>query len=135
MKNLLAFFLLSLAVFSCGESYDTEAKVEAVFAVHDEVMPKMGEMMKLKKQLLDRASELNDSTAIEQLRVLAQDLDKAQNGMMVWMREWSKTAKPHMEEQTSIDEREAFFTSEMEKVEKVKMDINRSLLAAQEALK
>lgn len=135
MKKLISFLFLTLVLVSCGGGYDTDGKVKAVFAVHDEVMPKMGEMMKLKKQLLDKTADLTDSTEIIQLRALAKDLDEAQSGMMVWMREWSKTAQPHIEEKTSEEDRDAFFTAEMEKVEKVKTDINASIAAAEEVLK
>ena len=135
MKSLLTSFFIILLISSCGESYDTQAEMDKVMAIHDEVMPKMGEMMKLKKQLLDKTAVLNDSVEIEQYRELAQHLDEAQNSMMVWMRQWSKSANPHIEEKTDIESRKAFFASQMEKATQVKNDINSSINKAESALR
>ena len=134
MKKIFAILLLVLAVSSCG-GFDTEAKVDEVLDVHDEVMPKMGEVMNLKRKILDQAQSQTDSIAMNELRAIAKDLDEANNGMMVWMREWSKNAKPHINEQSEIELRKAFFEEEMEKVTKVKEDINGAIAAAKAALK
>ena len=134
MKKIFAILLLVLAVASCG-GFDTEAKVDEVLDVHDEVMPKMGEVMNLKRKILDQAQSQTDSIAMNELRAIAKDLDEANNGMMVWMREWSKNAKPHINEQSEIELRKAFFEEEMEKVTKVKEDINGAIAAAKAALK
>ncbi len=134
MKNLLSSLLIVLLVSSCGEGYDTQAEMDKVMAIHDEVMPKMGQVMKLKKQILQKADESSDSTEVNELRDLASDLDKANDGMMVWMRQWSKSANPHIEEKTDVESRKAFFASQMEKVTQVKTDINSSISKAEEAL-
>ena len=135
MKKIAAFLIIALVVSSCGNGFDTQAKVDEVLNVHDEVMPKMGELMNLKRQILAKAEGETDSIMVKDLRMLAQDLDEAQQGMMVWMREWSKSSAPHVKEESEIEERKAFFTAEIEKVTQVKEAINGSIAEAKEALK
>jgi len=105
-----------------------------VLDVHDEVMPKMGEVMNLKRKVLAKAQEETDTVAVRALRQLAKDLDDANSGMMVWMREWSKNAKPHINEESDLEMRKEFFVQEMERVTKVKEDINGAIAAAKSVL-
>lgn len=139
MKKLLAVLSLFVFALACGESYNTQEHINQVFNVHDEVMPKMGEVMALKKQVLAKAKEVGeakgDSVQAESLRGLALRLDQANEGMMQWMREWQANAQPHINEETTVEERKAFLNGEMEKVKKVREDINSSIEAAKSALK
>lgn len=62
-------------------------------AIHDEVMPKMGQLKSLEKKALQRADELAaldtvDVVQIEKLKNLASELDQAYEGMFVWMRQY-----------------------------------------------
>jgi len=134
MKKIFALFAIALIVVSCG-GFDTEAKIDEVLDIHDEVMPKMGEVMNLKRQVLAKAQEESDSTVVNELRALAKELDDASEAMMVWMREWSKNSQPHVSEESDIAERKLFFEQEIDKVTKVKEDINNSIAAAEAVLK
>lgn len=134
MKKILALFTLLFLATACG-GYNTKAKVDEVFELHDEVMPKMGEVMNLKRRVLEQAQNETDSARVNELRDLAKRLDDANTGMMVWMREWSKNADPHVNEETDIEARKAFFEQEMARVTKVKEDINNVISAAKEELK
>ena len=81
-KVLILFALIAGLVVSCkGETSksNTEVRVvdpytmESVMAVHDEVMPKMGQMAKLSsalKPLAEAAPEGPEAKAIEDLKVL-----------------------------------------------------------------
>lgn len=139
MKKLLAVLSIFVFALACGEAYNTQEHINQVFNVHDEVMPKMGEVMALKKQVLAKAKEVGeakgDSVQVESLRGLALRLDQANEGMMQWMREWQANAQPHINEETTVEERKAFLNGEMEKVKKVREDINSSIEAAKSALK
>ena len=73
MKKIIALLATGLFVVSCG-GFDTEAKVDEVLDIHDEVMPKMGEIMNLKRQIPTLAQEESDSTKINELNALAQEL-------------------------------------------------------------
>jgi len=133
MKKIFALAAL-LFLFAACSGFDTEAKKNEVLDIHDEVMPKIGQVMNLKKKVLEKAETEADSTKANDLRDLAKQLEDANTGMMVWMRQWSMNSKPHLDEETTIEERKAFFKSEMEKVSKVKEDINNSIAAAKKEL-
>ncbi|MGL1888873.1 MAG: hypothetical protein OCD76_20340 [Reichenbachiella sp.] len=92
MKNVFLIFLV-LALIACEskpkvDPLTTEfstVKTE-VIAVHDVAMAQMGNIMKMKKMLVEQL----DSTQLDSAYVLAiTDLDNAHNGMMVWMRSFS----------------------------------------------
>jgi hypothetical protein len=134
MKKIFAFGAVLLLFASCGVSFNTEAKIDEVLDIHDEVMPKIGEVMNLKKKVLEKAEIETDSIKVNELRDLAKQLDDANTGMMVWMREWSANSTPHVTEESSLEERKAFFKEEIEKVSKVRDDINNSIDAAKKEL-
>lgn len=139
MKKISVLLLIVLFTFSCSGGFDREAETDKVFAIHDEVMPKIGEVMNLRKKLLDKVTEIDstdmDREYLDELRSLAATLESARKGMMTWMNDWSKNAKPHTEGTSTEEEQKAFFTSEMERVTKVKEDINNSIENAKKALK
>lgn len=135
MRSLLVFFCVLLLLSSCGQDYDTQAEIDKIMAIHDEVMPKMSQVMKLKKQVLQMADESKDSLQVKKLHELAHILDQSNEGMMVWMRQWSKSANPHIEEKTDIELRKAFFAAQTEKVIQVRNDINSSIIKAESVLR
>ena len=140
MKRVFGVLLITLFAFSCGgDSYDREAEKGKVIDVHDEVMPKLGEVMNLRKQVLAKATELStddsESDTVESLRDLASELDAARKGMMTWMNDWSKSSKPHVSGTSTVEEQKAYFIAEMERVTKVKDNINNSIAAANKVLK
>lgn len=131
--------LLLFAVMACGgEKAAHEAMKSSVLEVHDEVMPKMGQLMKLKKQLLSKAGEIaeNDTAdgRITELRGLADELESAHQGMMTWMHQWSENAAPYTNGTAPSEEITAFYKAEQKKVNQVKADINGSIEKAQKAL-
>ena len=130
---------LLFAAMACGgEKAAQEAMKSSVLEVHDEVMPKMGQLMELKKKLLSKAGEIaeNDSTdeRIRELRSLADELESAHQGMMNWMHQWSENAGPHTSGTAPSEEITAFYKAEQKKVNQVKADINGSIEKAQKAL-
>jgi len=137
MRNYL--FLLSFSLFAFGacspKGLNVDQEVNAIFDVHDAVMPKMGELMILRKQVLDDVNKegISEEEQAER-RDLAKALEEAQKGMMLWMNDWSKNAKPHINGETTTDEQRAFFDSEMQRVTQVKEEINGSIAAAKQLL-
>ena len=131
--------LLLFATMACGgEKATHEAMKSSILEVHDEVMPKMGQLMKLKKQLLSKAGEIaeNDTTdeRIPELRGLADELESAHEGMMTWMHQWSENAAPYTNGIAPSEEITAFYKAEQKKVNQVKAHINGSIEKAQKAL-
>ncbi len=136
MKKLLFLFTFAMIITACGgPKFDQQAAFDEVMDLHDEAMPKIGEVMSLKKQLEAKAKAESDSTEAANLNQLAKDLGDAQEGMMVWMRAWAGGFEPHKKGETTVEEQKAFFASEKEKVTQVRDDINESISAAKAKLK
>lgn len=95
LTRISLIFSLVLIFQGCGPSQkdlNLEKRAE-VMAIHDEVMPKMGQLKSLEKKALQRADELAaldtvDVVQIEKLKNLASELDQAYEGMFVWMRQY-----------------------------------------------
>ncbi|NVK86364.1 MAG: hypothetical protein HWE21_18695 [Cytophagia bacterium] len=135
MKKLSILLFVLLAFNSCGgDSFDAEVEKNKIFDVHDEVMPKIGEVMNLKKKVLEKADGLEGEPANE-LRDLAAELDNASEAMMSWMRDWSKNSSQYMEMKNGAEAQKKYLAAEMKRVEEVKEAINGSIAKAKEALK
>lgn len=135
MKKLTFLFAFTLLLSACGSSFDQQAAFDEVMDMHDAAMPKIGEVMNLKKQVLAKAESATDEAVKAELNTLAEELGTAQEGMMVWMRSWVGAFEPHKNGETTIEEQKAFFAAEMEKVTKVKDDIFNSIEKAKKELK
>lgn len=133
MKNLIliAAFVFS---FACSAPAKKESASEQpslkdqVMAVHDEVMPKMGDLRKAQKALLTKAETTTDSTEVAQLKQLAADIEAANEGMMVWMRNYDPNFSG------TEAETENYLNDQLKSVEKVKSDMLNALAAGQMAL-
>lgn len=139
MKSLLNSAILSLIVFlgSCGPSPQEQNDQfrTQVIAVHDEVMPKMGQLKSLQKKALQKAEDLTaqDSTQTEQIqayKTLALELDQAYEGMMVWMRQYERE-----DGDATPEEVKAYLDEQMILVQKVNDDIKNALIKADSLLK
>lgn len=131
MKKFLPLLVLFLA-FACAKKDNGDTLVNEVLNIHDEVMPKMGEVMSLRKKVLDK---VEGSTNPDELRDIALRLEDAQKGMMLWMNDWSKNSAPFVKNETTQEEKMDYLNAEKERVTKVKDDINNSIAEAKEALK
>lgn len=137
MKKMWMILLVAVLA-ACGSGVDHDAMKNKVLDAHDEVMPKMGEVMNLKKKVIAKASELeianSNDPKISELRDLAGELEGAYQGMMTWMRDWSENSDPYTSGQAKPDEITAFYEAEQEKIDKVKTDINGSIDKAKKVL-
>jgi hypothetical protein len=96
MKNSLFLLLFAFTMQNCtdSESKKLEVAENEVMAIHDEIMPKMGEIMDLKASIAEKLKGL-DSTAInyqtvkQELDSISYALTQADNGMMDWMDEYN----------------------------------------------
>lgn len=133
MKYAYWFLMLLGVLFSaCGESGSSPAQLEdQVMAIHDEVMPKMGdinaEIQRLTAELKElRNRENADSGRIEAIQTAVNDLKKADQNMRIWMRNYAKDyvkQKDHMTEEEKV----AYLQSELVRVQKVKESMLGSL--------
>lgn len=139
MKTILKLSSLALLVllYACGQkshehehghdhdhhahdSTDTSPNAKLyseVMTIHDEVMPKMGDIYTLKEGL---KKKLEDNTAGDkksEIESAITKLDEADKAMRVWMREF----KP--EDVTDEAKKREYLDNEMEKVKKVREDM------------
>jgi len=103
--NLFGSLLIFTVLVSCGETQkkETEADVfqtnknkidslyDKVMEEHDVAMPKMGRLMRLKKEIGERIDSLgNEGEEILELKEIKEDLENADKEMMQWMRDFEQ---------------------------------------------
>lgn len=131
MKLSYIAFVLVLVMASCGnkaghqghEESDeptdnpNEALYDEVMDIHDEVMPKMDDIYKLKRSLQDKLDSATNLAAEEKVKIEQRiaHLDSVSGLMMDWMHKFNPLPD-------SADQEEAreYLESEMEKIKKVK---------------
>ena len=99
-------------------------------SIHDEVMPKMGELMKTSKALVllaDSIAEI-DSLKASVFSAAAMEIDMANENMMNWMRSYEP------EYEGSEKEILTYLEGQKVSIEKVKDDMENSLAKGKEIL-
>ncbi len=134
----LAFvFLFTLT--SCNQLSKEEEKFDAlmqeVIDVHDEVMPKMGEMSTLIRSL---EAKIDTTAQGKKYAKAQQDLKDSYDFMMTWMGDFSNTF-PQKENETNADasnlsEQMKSLEKEEVKVNQLRDQINSSIKNAKELL-
>ncbi|MEP0985456.1 hypothetical protein [Ekhidna sp.] len=123
MKNLS--ILLIILLVSCGSSKKEELQTlkDEVMAIHDEVMPKIGELRKARKDLLLQADSLMESNPerAAMLTTTADELGDASESMMVWMRQYES------EFEGTDDEIKQYLEGQKVAIQEVKEKMNGSL--------
>ncbi|MEQ8301802.1 MAG: hypothetical protein RIB47_00320 [Cyclobacteriaceae bacterium] len=133
MKYLYSVLFLSfLITFSCGKPTDqagneepeeemvedpNQALYEQVMAIHDEVMPKMEDIYKIKSQLQEQIANTPDMVVEkrEKIEKMIKELDSANNLMMDWMHQFNPLPDSVDDEQSR-----AYLEDQMEKIRGVK---------------
>ncbi|AEL23791.1 hypothetical protein [Cyclobacterium marinum] len=138
MRNtpFLLLFLLCVSVFSCSpKKSQNDLLKEKVIQVHDEVMPKIGELKTSQKKLnemaenLEQSDELEDAEKATELKAVAADCGNAYDEMFVWMRQFDPNLEDMSEEQAKT-----YLEEQLEKVGEVKKDILQALEKSQKLL-
>ncbi|MEO9482217.1 MAG: hypothetical protein ABJG47_02170 [Ekhidna sp.] len=143
MKYLTLILFTASLIFSCGrkpenatnsssapEEISLDSLKSQVLAIHDEVMPKIGELRKTRMELEVLADSLMeaDSTNAKMFSRLATDLAAANEGMMNWMHQYDS------EFDGTDDEIKEYLEGQKKSIQQVKEDMNGSLAAAKETL-
>jgi hypothetical protein len=140
-NTLLYAITLGLIVSACGQknhdhsmhdaaAVDTTADGgnaalrDEVMKVHDEVMPKLDDIYQLKEKLKNKIAETPTLAAEkkQQIEATISKLDSASESMMVWMRKFDPTV-----DSLTIEKKREYLENEMEKIKKVREDINEAL--------
>ena len=138
--------LLGISVFleACNSDKDAVKETEnEVFAIHDEVMPKTGDILKLRKQLKLRigildslkagssaAMALRTDEEREQASRLSRNLTVADSLMMSWMSGYNSDTLAKL----SADEAMRYLTAQKEQITDVKTKVNTSIEQARQYL-
>lgn len=101
MKTILkiSLVLTVFLMFSCDskEKQIEQLKSEAI-EIHDEVMPKLDNIMKLKKSLKTQAESASEEEKAE-IQELIISLEEANESMMNWMRNYDPQMKDMSEDE------------------------------------
>ncbi len=132
----LLFALLFFMISCQGDKKTSEgqSQMKKVMAMHDEVMPEMGVIGKLVRELKKK----EDSTAIGlQYKSAREDLQAAHESMMVWMREFGNRfdSDEILNGKELTDQKQQWLNEEERKMQAVKEEINTSIEKAKTLLK
>jgi hypothetical protein len=136
MKTFLSIFIMSaILLVACEEKpKETDLLYNKVMEVHDEIMPKMGDIMKLKKQLKEKLAGLDTATEIDRAKIdeierAIADLDNSHEEMMGWMRQFDRDFEGMVNEEIL-----KYLNDQKGRIEKVGQVTNAALQNAQEQL-
>ncbi len=148
MKFKFNFLFVILILSACGKpadysgnehdsgSSEEDSPYEALYNqamdVHDEVMPKMEDIYKLKKDIQEQIANTPDMVVErkQQLEAIISNLDSANNAMMDWMHKFNPL--PDSADQEKARE---YLESEIERIKKVKELMNESIEKAEAEVK
>ena len=123
MKTILPVLTLSIVVlvWGCGQKkQDNQTLYDEVMKVHDEVMPKMDDIYKLKQELKKQISDTSNLVDEKRRTIEATilKLDSAGEAMMVWMRNFNPLPDSLGEEKAR-----EYLEDQQEKIKKVKEEM------------
>lgn len=144
VRTLTGLVALSVTLWSCTSDADAVKEAEnEVFALHDEVMPKMDDVMRLRKQLNQRVTALDSLKASgsaaatlrtdeekEQATRLSRNLTEADSLMMDWMSRYNGDTLTKL---TSADALR-YLADQKDKITDVKAKLNTSIEQAHQFL-
>ncbi len=122
MKKTIIPILLFASLAACKKNAEEKQKVmiDEVMAIHDEVMPKMDEIMSLKSSL-DSAIKISPDSA--KAKTLYSKLQLADDGMMDWMENYdSESVKDKSEVEI-----EKYLNDQKIKITEVKVLTDKSI--------
>jgi len=106
------------------EEGGNQALYDQVMAIHDEVMPKMNDLYKLKEELKDKIAQtpaMPDAKKAEIEGTIAK-LDSASENMMIWMRNFNP-----LPDSLGEDQAKEYLENEMEKIKGVRAGVEEAL--------
>ncbi len=130
---LLLIFLLVLGCKEQENTKDSDVRMQQVMEIHDEAMPRMGELSKLVGEMKSRI----DSTERGQEYAEAmEELQEAHEEMMEWMQNFGDRFEPDeiINGKELSEEKKEWLLEEEEKIKAVRENINSSIEMARELL-
>ena len=134
MKSILSLLTLSLFLFSsCNlnqnenneQDYILKKLHNEVMQIHDDVMPKMSEIGRLKRQLKDFQKEGKHTEKADSIQLFIYQLQEADESMMNWMGDFKKPDYSNFENAQTI------YAKERVKITNVKNTMESTIRKAQ----
>lgn len=130
----IAIFIATFSIFSCAAEKENVASLkEEVIAVHDEVMPRMGELRNYQKLLNEAEQKLLetpvDSIQANEFRQASIACEEAYEGMFVWMRQFDAKLEG-MDEEASM----GYLEDQLLEVTEVNYAIKKAISEAERLL-
>ncbi len=131
MQKLLSltFAIFCLSLFSFTACQLQKSKREKLYVevmqIHDDVMPEMGTIHRLKKQLKAIDTTLVKSPSYATILDHLSELEKADEGMMGWMAEFSNPT-PDTEEEKALE----YLENEKIRISEVRDQMRKSITSA-----
>ena len=125
MKYTIVLILTLFFITSCKQEFASQEianSYKSVMTVHDEVMPEINTIQRLKKSL--RPYKENNSEVLD----LMKNLEAADDGMMDWMRGFK------LDKSASKENQLKYLEAEQTKINKVSKDMRSSISEAQDFL-
>lgn len=137
LSILLSALIVLVMLAACGKSLSKEEKeakiieqqINEVMAIHDSVMPKTGEIFKLKKKLSGYETLVTDSVVIQKIYRSKNLLVEADEAMMKWMHEF-READPML----TFEEKNRYYSEEKKKITEVKIKMLEAIDSAKTLL-
>jgi len=127
--NIQLVSLFTLLVFSCKPDLsnpEVEKLYKEVMVIHDEVMPEISTIHKLKKKI--RKSDGESEVSLS----LIKELDDADESMMSWMSDFGKFRSM---DDASSEEKIAYLNSEKKKISEVSRIMKKAIADGENYLK
>lgn len=134
---------LSCLFWRCNSGDEVKEAENAVFAIHDEVMPKTSDILKLQKQLKQRMASLDSlkatGSAAATLRVdeekqqttrLSRNLKVADSLMMDWMSRYNGDTLTKLPSEQALN----YLAAQKDQITDVKTKVNASIEQAKQFL-
>ena len=115
--------------YSCGPKKVTpQSKMhDSVMIIHDEVMPKMKDIYRLRKKLKKKGAQTNSPSETLEINNLIEALEEADNSMMDWMAYYDE---PDEGAEGAME----YLSEEKSKIEKVENDMLSAIENAKKVL-
>jgi succinate dehydrogenase flavin-adding protein (antitoxin of CptAB toxin-antitoxin module) len=134
MMKKLVFGMFIVFAFACSnplveEKIDIKPIEKEVMEIHDEVMPRMSEVIFLTDAIDSVMKQEKDTIKLQEFGVIKESLVKSDKDMMHWMHSYKSPAQPY--DSNSLN----YINKEKEKVVKLRALILKSITDANTALK
>ena len=115
-----------------GSSQSATAALEGeVLAIHDSVMPKMSDIMRLKKAVSAKVEQADQATLKQRGLTLRRQLDEADRAMMDWMHQYNADTLAKLDQAKATE----YLRAEKVKIERVQTQMQTSIAGAEEFVK